>query len=73
MYPREIVKRVLELNAANLIIVHNHPSGDAAPSIPDIEMTVSLREVLNHMGVKLHDHVIIGKNGCVSFKASKLL
>ena len=73
VYPREIVKRVLELNAAALIVVHNHPSGDATPSKLDIAMTQQLYQVLDHMGVKLHDHVIVGKNGCVSFRASKLL
>lgn len=73
MYPREIVKRVLELNAVALIIVHNHPSGDATPSDLDIAMTRQLYQVLDHMGIKLHDHVIVGKNGCVSFRASKLL
>lgn len=73
MYPREIVKRVLELNAVGLIIVHNHPSGDATPSSLDIAMTRQLYQVLDHMGIKLHDHVIVGKNGCVSFRLSKLL
>lgn len=73
MYPREIVKRALDLNAVALIIVHNHPSGDATPSSLDIAMTRQLYQVLDHMGIKLHDHVIVGKNGCVSFKTSKLL
>lgn len=73
VYPREIVKRALELSAVALIVVHNHPTGDPTPSDLDIAMTRQLWQVLDHMGVKLHDSIIIGKNGSVSFRGSRLL
>lgn len=73
IYPREIIKRILELSATGLIIVHNHPSGDATPSTQDVMQTRQLKQVLDHMNVRLHDHVIVGQNGCVSFRTSALL
>lgn len=73
IYPREIIKRILELSATALIIVHNHPSGDATPSTKDVTQTRQLKQVLDHMNVRLHDHLIVGQNGCVSFRTSGLL
>ncbi len=73
VYPREVVKRALELGATALIMVHNHPSGDPAPSRGDIEMTREVREVAETLGIVLHDHVIVSKNGNSSFKSMGLL
>lgn len=73
VYPREVVKRALELGATALILVHNHPSGDAAPSRADIEMTRELAEAAAKLGITVHDHVIIAKSGHTSFRASGLL
>ena len=73
VYPREVVKRALELHATALILVHNHPSGDPAPSRDDIEMTRAIKQAAEALSVTLHDHVIIG-NGCsYSFRAEGLL
>jgi DNA repair protein RadC len=73
VYPREVVKRALELNASAIIMVHNHPSGDPAPSRADIEMTRQVREALRAVGILLHDHLVIGRAGHASFKAMGLL
>lgn len=73
VYPREVVKRALELSATALILVHNHPSGDPAPSQADIEMTAKIAEILTPLNILLHDHIIIGKHGHASFKAMNLL
>ena len=73
LYPREVVRRVIEMNANALIVVHNHPSGDPNPSEQDIEMTRQLAQTLKRIGVSLHDHVIAGGNGSFSFRAQKLL
>lgn len=73
VYPREVVKRALELCATALILVHNHPSGDPAPSQADIEMTARIAEILTPLNILLHDHIIIGKHGHASFKAMNLL
>ena len=73
VYPREVVKRALELNAASLILVHNHPSGDPTPSIADIEMTKKINAAANALGVTVHDHLIIGKSCEISFRAQGLL
>jgi len=73
VYPREVVKRALELNATAIIMVHNHPSGDPTPSGPDIEMTKLVREAAKAVGITLHDHLVIGKKGHVSFKSMGLL
>jgi DNA repair protein RadC len=72
VYPREIVKRALELNAAALILVHNHPSGDPTPSPADIEMTRKIDLATNALGVTVHDHLIIGKSCELSFRAEGL-
>jgi DNA repair protein RadC len=73
LYPREVVKRALDLGASGLILVHNHPSGDPTPSREDIEMTKKVRDAGEQLGIALHDHVIIGKSKHVSFKSLGLL
>lgn len=72
VYPREVVKRALELSATALILVHNHPSGDPTPSRADIEMTKLIADAAKPLGITLHDHVIIGKDGHVSMKGLRL-
>lgn len=74
VYPREVVKRALELSAAAVILVHNHPSGDPTPSRADIEMTKEIVRAANAVGLVVHDHLVIGKGGRhTSFKAQRLL
>ncbi len=73
VYPREVIKRALELSATALILVHNHPSGDPTPSRDDIEMTKKLREAGKALGVAIHDHIIMAKNGHTSFSDAGLL
>jgi DNA repair protein RadC len=73
VYPREVVKRALELHATALILVHNHPSGDPRPSPEDIEMTAEVKEAAGVFGIVLHDHVIVGKGRWLSFKREGLL
>lgn len=73
LYPREVVKRSLELNASAIIMVHNHPSGDPTPSKADIEMTRTVRDALRAVGVTVHDHLIVGSKGHTSFKNVGLL
>jgi len=73
VYPREIVKRALELNASALILVHNHPSGDPTPSRSDIDMTFQIRDAAELLGIVLHDHLIVGKAREVSFRAEGYL
>jgi DNA repair protein RadC len=73
VYPREVVKRALELSATALILVHNHPSGDPTPSRADIQMTQSIIDVANPLGIAVHDHIIVGKEGHASFKGLKLI
>jgi DNA repair protein RadC len=73
LYPREIAKRALELNASALIMVHNHPSGDPTPSRADIEMTKQVEAALAPIRVALHDHLIIGKDRHLSFKSEGLI
>ena len=73
VYPREIVKRALELGASSLILVHNHPSGDPSPSRDDIAMTKAIVEAGRHLGLAVHDHVVIGRTGYASFRALGLL
>ena len=73
VYPREVVRRALELQATALILVHNHPSGDPTPSRDDIEMTQEVQQAARSLGIALHDHVIVG-NGCwISFRQQGLL
>lgn len=73
VYPREVVKRALELNASSLILVHNHPSGDPTPSKSDITMTERIKDACDTMGILIHDHVIVGKEEEFSFSANGLL
>jgi DNA repair protein RadC len=73
VYPREVVKRALELSATAIILVHNHPSGDPTPSRADIQMTQAIVEVARPLGISVHDHIIVGKEGHASFKGLKLI
>ncbi len=73
VYPRELVKRALELNASALILVHNHPSGDPTPSEQDITMTGQVRKAAEALGITLHDHLIIGKSRELSFRSAGYL
>lgn len=73
VYPREVAKRALELNASALIPVHNHPSGDPTPSRSDIDMTNQISTACDALGLTLHDHLIIGKSSELSFRAEGYL
>jgi len=73
VYPREVVKRALELSATALILVHNHPSGDPTPSRADIQMTQAIIDVAKPLGISVHDHIIVGKEGHASFRGLKLI
>ncbi len=73
VYPREVVKRALELSATAVILVHNHPSGDPTPSAADIQMTKQVADIARPLGIIVHDHIIVGRNGHASFRALKLL
>jgi DNA repair protein RadC len=72
VYPREVVKRALELNAASMILVHNHPSGDPTPSQADIAVTRQISDAAGTLGITVHDHLIIGKSCEISFRAQGL-
>ncbi|MEL7000046.1 MAG: DNA repair protein RadC [Pseudomonadota bacterium] len=73
VYPREVVKRCLELNASAIILVHNHPSGDPTPSRADIEMTRQIEQAAKAVGIIVHDHVIVGKEYDTSFRSQGLI
>ncbi|MCH8685801.1 RadC family protein [Pedomonas mirosovicensis] len=73
VYVREIMKRALDIGATGLILVHNHPSGDPAPSQDDISLTKEIIETARRLGITVHDHVIVGKSGFKSFKALGLM
>ena len=73
VYPREVVKRALELSASAVILVHNHPSGDPTPSRADIEMTKQIIDSAKPLGIAVHDHIIIGKKGNASMKGLLLI
>jgi DNA repair protein RadC len=73
VYPREVVKRALELSSTAMVLVHNHPSGDPTPSRADIEMTRQLIETAKPLGIAVHDHIIVGKSGHASLKGLKLI
>jgi DNA repair protein RadC len=73
VYPREIIKRALELHATAIIMVHNHPSGDPTPSKADIDMTKEVQSAGEKMGIVLHDHVIVARDGSTSFRSQGLL
>jgi DNA repair protein RadC len=73
VYPREVARRALELNASAVIMVHNHPSGDPCPSAADIEATKQVAAALKTVGVTLHDHLIVGRSGHTSFRSAGLI
>jgi DNA repair protein RadC len=73
VYPREVVRRALELSATALILVHNHPSGDPTPSRADIDMTKTIIDTARPLGIAVHDHIIIGKKGHASMKGLLLI
>lgn len=73
LYPREVVRRALELGATAIILVHNHPSGDPEPSRADIDMTREVQEAAGKLGIVLHDHLVIGRDRHVSFRSQGLL
>ncbi len=73
VYPREVVKRALELSASAIILVHNHPSGDPTPSQADIDMTRQIVDAASKLTINVHDHIIIGRKGHTSFKALNLI
>jgi DNA repair protein RadC len=73
VYPREVIKRALELSATAIILVHNHPSGDPTPSQADIQMTRAIVDIARPLGIAVHDHIIVGRNGHASLKGMKLI
>ncbi len=73
VYPREVVKRALELSATAIVLVHNHPSGDPTPSRADIQMTKTIIDVARPLGIEVHDHIIVGKDGHASLKGLRLI
>jgi DNA repair protein RadC len=73
VYPREVVKRALELSATAVVLVHNHPSGDPTPSPADIQMTQQIAAIADPLGIAVHDHIIVGKQGHASLKSLKLI
>jgi len=73
VYPREVVRRALELSASALILAHNHPSGDPTPSQADIAMTREVIEAAKVLRLSVHDHVIVGRDGLTSFRAQGLI
>ncbi|MGE0294865.1 MAG: DNA repair protein RadC [Hyphomonadaceae bacterium] len=73
VYPREVARRALELSAASVILVHNHPSGDPKPSASDVQITRDIVAAAEAVGVKVHDHLVIGRNGASSFRTLGLL
>ena len=73
VYPREVIKRALELSATAIILVHNHPSGDPTPSQADIHMTKAIVDIAQPLGISVHDHIIVGKNGHASMKGLRLM
>lgn len=73
IYVREIIRRSIDLGAAAIILVHNHPSGDSAPSRQDIQMTREIADVGKRLGISVHDHVIVGKNGVSSMRSAGLI
>src|SRR5690606_12553387 len=73
VYPREVIKRSLELSGTAVILLHNHPSGDPSPSTADVQMTRQIIEVAKPLGITVHDHIIIGRAGHASMKALRLI
>lgn len=73
IYPREVVKRALELGASSIILVHNHPSGDVNPSKDDVEVTKMIINIAKPLGIAVHDHLIIGSKDYFSFKEKRII
>jgi DNA repair protein RadC len=73
VYPREVVRRALALSASAIILVHNHPSGDPTPSAADVKMTRELVDIAKPLGIAIHDHVIVGRDGHASFRGLGLI
>jgi DNA repair protein RadC len=73
VYPREVIKRALELSATAIILVHNHPSGDPSPSQADIQMTRAIVDIATPLGISVHDHIIVGRGGHASLKGLRLI
>lgn len=73
VYPREVMRRALELSASAIILVHNHPSGDPTPSGADMRMTRELVDIAKPLGVAIHDHIIVGRDGHASFRSLGLI
>ncbi len=73
VYPREVVRRALELGATALVLVHNHPSGDPSPSTADIRMTQEIIATAKPLGIAIHDHLIVGRGGHASLRALKFI
>lgn len=73
VYPREVVRRALELGASSMILVHNHPSGDVSPSKADVEVTKEIIAAAKSLGIEVHDHLIISATKHYSFKAKGLM
>src|SRR5208282_6352424 len=73
VYPREIMRRALELSASAIILVHNHPSGDPTPSTQDVKMTLDIIAIAKSLGVTVHDHIIVGRDGHSSLRGMKLI
>ncbi len=73
VYPREIIKRALNYGASGMVLAHNHPSGDITPSIDDIELTRAIKRIAEDLGMTLHDHIIVSREGHTSFKSRGLL
>ncbi|MBV8103752.1 MAG: DNA repair protein RadC [Hyphomicrobiales bacterium] len=73
VYPREVVRRALELSATAIVLVHNHPSGDPSPSTQDVNMTLDIIAVAKPLGVAVHDHIIVGRDGHASLRGMRLI
>ena len=73
VYPREVVRRALEVSASAMVLVHNHPSGDPTPSRADIEMTRKVVDAARVLGLQVHDHIVVGREGVASFRALGLI
>lgn len=73
VYPREVMRRALELSASAIVLVHNHPSGDPSPSPADVKMTLDLISIAKSLGITIHDHIIVGRNGHASLKSLGLI
>ena len=73
VYPREVIKRALELSASAIILVHNHPSGDPTPSTQDVKTTLDIIAIAKPLGVSVHDHIIVGRQGHASLKGLRLI